>query len=161
MYEDDLWYRRFTKVVEDHKSAFSEKQVKRYQLTLLLRIAGRVKDFSDQCETCRSYQRTLTRLKEEMPELPGSRAQRQYQAQQLREMGEHFVNAHNLAPPGYYMRKWLIYGLIAGAALGVILGMVILGSALYLPAGAAIGVLVGGMIGNVMDGNVKQGHRLI
>jgi hypothetical protein len=129
MYKDDQWYQAWAEAVEIHQEEFTPKQNRRYQIDLMTRIARRVRDHSERCERCRSYQHTLTRLEEEMQELPDSKAQRQWQRQKLREIGQHYVAQHNLAPPGYYTRQGLKYGLLSGAALGVLVGLIVLGIA--------------------------------
>lgn len=161
MYKDDQWYLAWAEAVEVHQEAFTAKQNRRFQIDLMMRIARRVRDYSDRCETCRDYQHTLTRLEEEMQELPDSKAQRQWQRQKLREIGQHYVAHHNLAPPGHYTRQGLKYGLLIGAALGVLVGLIVLGDALYLPAFTALGVLGGLMFGSGQDANVKSNHRQI
>ena len=120
MYKDDLWYNKLTRAIEERKSEFSDKQIAKYQIDLLLHLARRIKDYSEKSETCRSYQHTLTRLEEEMGELPESKAQRQYQKEKLREIAEYFVKHHRLAPPKYYAKKWALHGVIAGAVVGLV-----------------------------------------
>ena len=110
MYKDDIWYRKLEQAVDEHRPDFTEKQRKKFAIDFMMRIARRVKDFSDSCETCRSCQHTLTRMEEEFLELPGSKAQRQYQRKQLQLMAEHFASEHRLAPPRFYLLKYLRYG---------------------------------------------------
>lgn len=161
MYKDDQWYQAWAEAVEIRQEEFTAKQNQRYQIDLMMRIARRVRDHSDRCERCREYQHTLTRLEEELQELPDSKAQRQWQRQKLNKIGQHYVEQHNLAPPGYYTRQGLKYGLLIGAALGVLVGLIVLGNALYLPAFTALGVLGGLMFGSGQDANVKRNHRQI
>ena len=120
MYKDDIWYRKLCQAVEEHRPDFTEKQVKQFAIDYMLRIAQRVRDYSDSCEVCRSFQHTLTRLEEQFQELPDSKAQRQYQKKQLQEMAEHFVGAHRLAPSRYYLIKYLRFGLTIGMVAGSI-----------------------------------------
>jgi hypothetical protein len=161
MYKDDLWYRHFSEDVEEHLPDFTEKQQRKYKIELLLHTAKRVRDFSDGCGTCRGFQHTLTRLEEEIQELPDSKAQRQYQVEQLRRMAEHFVREHRLAPPNYYTRKYATYGLVAGLLGGFVIGVLILGNFLYLPAGLMLGLAGGMMYGVAEDATVENEHRRI
>ncbi len=161
MYKDDLWYRKLVRDIEEHRSDFTEKQWRRCQVEFMLRVALRVKDSSDACETCRGFQHTLTRLEEELQELPESKAQRHYQFQQLRLMGEHFVRAHRLVPPQYYMRLGANYGLSAGLLLGIAVGFLVLNNGLYLPLGAVVGMALGGLYGSTEDTRANRERRLI
>lgn len=161
MYKDDLWYRKLTRDIEEHRADFIDKQWRAYQIDLMLRIALRVKEASDACETCRGFQHTLNRMEEEFPELPESKAQRHYQAQQLRLMAEHFVKTHRLSPPKYYTRLCTNYGIVAGLLLGIVVGLLMLNNGLYLLLGALLGGIFGVAYGVSEDASVKRNHRLI
>jgi hypothetical protein len=161
MYKDDLWYRKLTRDIEQHRADFTDKQLRAYQIDLMLRIAQRVKEASDACETCRNFQRALSRLEEEFSELPDSKAQRHYQKQQLRLMAEHFVKAHRLAPAQYYIHLYANYGFIVGLLLGIIVGLLMLNNGLYLPLGAVAGLILGVALGSSVDARVKREQRML
>ncbi|MGC9468119.1 MAG: DUF456 domain-containing protein [Anaerolineae bacterium] len=160
MYRDEIWYRKLEQLIDDRRDGFTDKQWTKYRIDQLLRVANRVREFSQDCETCQSYQHTLTRLEEELQELPDSKAQRQYQKEQLQEMGEHFVSEHNLAPRQFFMRKWLKYGIIGGLVVGFA-ALVIVGNLLLLPAGALVGAGLGAFYGMTQDQKFEREHRLI
>ncbi len=160
MYKDEMWYRKLARNIEESRPNFTDKQQRAYQIDLMLRGALRVKETSDTRETCRSFQHTLNRMGEEFPELPGSKAQRQYQAQQLRLMTGHFVKAHQFAPPGYYTRLYAGYGLVAGLLLGVVVGL-FLNNGLYLLLAVIAGVGMGAAYGASEDASVKRNRRAL
>lgn len=161
MYKDELWYRQLIREIEVHQSNFTAKQLRAYQVNFMLRIALRIKDYSDACETCRDFQRTLSRMEEELPELLNSKAQRHYQAQQLRLITDHFVRAHRLAPPYYYTRLYVNYGLVVGLFLGIVVGLLALNNGIYLPLGLVAGVILGAAYGSCMDARVKRQQRVL
>lgn len=161
MYKDELWYRQLTRDIEEHCLDFTEKQVHAYQVDLLLRLALRIKEAADACETCRSFQSILSRLAEELPQLPASKAQCHYQAQQLRLIVEHFVKAHRLAPAHYYGRLYANYGFITGLLLGIAVGLLVLNNGLYLPVASVAGFGLGGLLGHSVDARVKHEQRII
>ena len=161
MYKDDIWYRKIAQEIESHEEDLTDKQWSKYKIDQLLRIADRVRQTSEACETCRGFQYTITRLEEELQELPESKAQRQWQAEKLHEMGKHFVQAHDLAPPHYFLRKWLKIGLVAGLVLGLFAALFVTGNLISLPLGGIVGGLLGGIYGWGQDSQLKQKHRLI
>jgi len=161
MYKDELWYRQLIRDIEAHQSDFTEKQLHAYQIDLLLRLALRIKETSDACETCRSFQSLLSRLAEELPQLPGSKAQRRSQIQQLRIIVEHFVKAHRLAPAQYYTHLYANYGFITGLLLGIAVGLLMLNNGLYLPAAAVAGLVLGVLLGYSVDARVKREQRIL
>ena len=161
MYKDELWYRQLIRDIEVHRSDFTDRQLHAYQIDLMLRLALQIKEASDACETCRSFQSVLSRLEEELPELPGSKAQCHHQVQQLRLIVEHFVKAHRLAPAHYYTRLHANYGFIVGLLLGIVVGLLILNNGLYLPLSAVAGLILGVALGSSVDARVKREQRLI
>jgi hypothetical protein len=161
MYKDELWYRQLIRDIEAHRLDFTDKQLRTYQIDLMLRIALRVKESSDACETCRSFQQTLSRMEEEFPDLPGSKAQCHYQIQQLRLMTEHFVKAHRLAPAQYYARLYANYGFVVGLLFGIAVGLLVLNNGLYLPVASVAGLILGATSGGIADARVKREQRVI
>ena len=161
MYRDELWYRQLIRDLETHQLGFSDKQLRAYQIDLMLRIALRVKELSDTCELCRDFQRILSRMEEEFPELPGSKAQRHYQIRQLRLMTEHFVKAHRLAPPQYYTRLYANYGFVLGLLFGIAVGLLALNNGLYVPVASVAGLTLGTTLGWIVDTRVKREQRVL
>jgi hypothetical protein len=160
MYKDEIWYRKLEEALDEHRDDFSDKQWDKYRIDLLLKVANRVRTFSDDCETCRSYQHRLTRLEEEIQELPDSKAQRQYQREQLYGMAQHFVAEHQLAPPGFFLRKYLRVGLIAGAVLGFA-AMLAIGNLLIFPLGILLGGGMAALYGWTEDQRYERKHQRI
>lgn len=160
MYKDELWYRELERAVEQHRDLFTDKQWSRYRIDYLLRVANRVREFSEACETCKAYQHILTRLEEELQELPDSKAQRQYQTEQLWTISAHFVAEHRLAPPRFFLISWLRYGVYAGLAIGFVT-MLIVGSLLLLPVTVLAFAGIGAISGWVMDQKFVREQRLI
>ena len=160
MYRDEIWYRKLERAIGERRDGFTDKQWQKFQIDHLLKIANRVREFSDGCEICKGYQHILNRLEEEFRELPDSKAQRQYQIEQLALMDTHFVAAHRLAPPRYFLRKRLRIGLVGGAIAGVI-AMVVLGDFLLLPACWAVGAVGAALRGVSEDQQHEREHRRI
>lgn len=161
MYKDELWYQQLIRDIEERCLDFSEKQQHVYQVDLMLRLALRIKEASDACETCRGFQSILSRLAEELPQLPGSKAQRHYQAQQLRIIIEHFVKAHRLAPARYYTHLYANYGFVVGLLLGIAVGLLMLNNGVYLPVAAVAGLVLGALLGYSADARVKHDQRIL
>jgi hypothetical protein len=160
MYKDEIWYRRFEQSVQNRRDSFTDKQWIKLDLDYLLKVANRVREFSENCETCRGYQQTLTRLEEELQELPNSKAQRQYQAGQLDEIGRHFVAEHRLAPPRFFFKRWLKHGLFAGIGIGF-LAMLVVGYLLLLPLGIVVVTGMGALYGYSEDQKHARERRVI
>jgi len=160
MYKDEIWYRKLEQALDERRDAFTDKEWGKYNIEGLRKVANRVRQFSESCPTCTGYQHTLTRLEEELQELPDSKAQRQYQAEQLKEMGAHFVQEHELAPPKWFFRKYLRLGLIAGSIIGF-LAMLVVGNLLLFPLGLAVGAGAMALYGRSEDAKIEREHRLI
>lgn len=160
MYKDEIWYRKFEMAVNEHKDDFSQKQWEKYHIESLLHLAKRIKDASDTCETCQEYQHTLTRLEEEILELPGSKAQRQYMLDQFVDIGRHFMDVHDLVPKQYYTRTWLRRGLWIGGLAGIVL-LLFTGDFQYFFLAWIIVAGSAAAYGYAEDDKVKREHRIL
>jgi hypothetical protein len=161
MYKDEMWYRNWSRAIDAHKDDLTDKQWKKYNIAYMLKLGRRVKDFSDKCKTCRDYQHPLTRLEEELQELPESKAQRQYQAKILGEMTNHMVKNHRIAPPNYHVKKMLRYGLVLGFVVGIIVALFVTGNLLHIPLGIILGVVLAEFYGYAEDNRIKQEKRIL
>ena len=62
MYKDEMWYRSWSRAVDEHKEELTINNGKNIILTTMLKLGHRAKDFADSCKTCRGFQHPLTRL---------------------------------------------------------------------------------------------------
>ncbi len=161
MYKDEMWYRSWSRAVDEHKEELTTKQWEKYNIDTMLKLGHRAKDFADSCQTCRGFQHPLTRLEEEMRELPGSKAQRQYQAKYLATITEHMVKEHRIAPPNYHMNKMLKSGLVIGVVIGFIVTFFVTGNLFHFPIAVVLGVILAELYGFAEDNRIKQEHRLL
>lgn len=161
MYKDEMWYRNWSRAVEEHKADMTDKQWTKYNIKFMLSIGKRIKDFSDGCQACRDYQHILTRLEEELQELPSSKAQRQYQSKMLNEITDHMVKHHRIAPPHYFTRKMLKYGIYIGIIVGLGVTIFVTGNVLHIPIAILLGILLAVIYGYAEDNRIKQEHRLL
>ena len=160
MYKDEIWYRKFEQAIEQRRDLFSDKQWTKFHMDYLLKVANRVRELSDSCQTCRGYQHTLTRLEEEVQELPGSKAQRQHQTTQLRQMLRHFVEEHQLAPPQFFLRRWTRYGVFAGFGVGVV-AVLVVGQPVLFPVAILFTTASAALYGYTEDQKVARERRLV
>ena len=161
MYKDEMWYRNWSRAVEEHKENMTDKQWVKYNIKYMLSVGKRVKDFSEGCQTCRGYQHSLTRLEEELQELPDSKAQRQYQNKMLAEMTEHMVKHHRIAPPNYFTRKMLKYGIYLGLVVGLGVTLFVTRNFLHIPIAITLGIALALAYGYAEDNRIKHEHRLL
>ena len=161
MYKDEMWYRNWTRAIDEHKDDITDKQWKKFNINYMLKVGKRIKGFSDNCKTCRDFQHTLTRLEEEMRELPGSKAQRQYQTKMLGVITDHMVKHHRIAPPKYHLLKMLKYGVIAGFVIGTFVALFVTFNLLHIPLGILLGISLAAAYGFAEDSRIQQEHRLL
>jgi hypothetical protein len=161
MYKDEMWFRNWSRAVDEHKDDMTSKQWEKFHIKYMLRLGQRIKDFSDGCKTCREYQHPLTRLEEELQELPGSKAQRQYQTQVLNTITDHMVKEHRIAPSNYYLKKMLKYGIVVGLVIGIIVTFFVTRNLLHLPVAIILGAALSELYGYAEDNRIKQEHRIL
>ncbi|MFC1942853.1 hypothetical protein ACFLWU_06545, partial [Chloroflexota bacterium] len=60
------WYNRIVTEIGQYQTTLNAKDAKKYKLDLLLRIAGRINEFSDICGECQMMQQEISILVQEM-----------------------------------------------------------------------------------------------
>ncbi|MFC1962222.1 hypothetical protein ACFLWN_04180 [Chloroflexota bacterium] len=159
MKSESRWYRDITRMISTYQDALSEKEAKKLKLDLVLKIVGRVDQFSDTCGECQLIQQEMKSLVGGLgnfTQFPGREARRQYH----RSVGnflKHLQKEHKLVRPGYYMGIWSGIGFGFGAAIGVALEQLGLSAGI----GTVLGIMLGLVIGRYLDKKAKQEDRVI
>ncbi len=154
------WHDDTAKIINSYRDSFSKKEVKKYKLDLLLRIARRVVEFSDECGRCQLFQQEITRLTGDLSNsvqisalVPVPKATRRRYFKSIKNMVKHFQSHHQLVTKGHYVGLWSAIGSGVGVALGTGAGNFGIG----MPIGIALGVAVGGSL----DNKAKKEDRVI
>ena len=149
------WYNRIVKELSPYKDSLDKKDYKKYKLDLLLRLAGRVEDFSSHCSECQTFQGEIARLVQELSlliQMPNKQSRRGYN-KAINGMVKHLQKTHKLVSKGQYMGIGLAIGVGIGTAIGV---------ALDNPGiGPAIGTAIGVAIGSYLDKKAQKEGKVI
>ena len=149
------WYDRVAREIHLYRDSLSKKEIKKYKLDLLLRVASRVADFSPTCGECQLLQQDITRLVQDLGNLVQipDKEQRKSYFNMIKSIIKHLQKQHKLVTEGQYMGIGVVIGVGIGAALG---------AALDSPgAGTGIGTVIGILIGNYLDKKAKKEGRVI
>jgi len=148
------WHDDTAKVINSFKETFSKKEAKKYKLDLLLRVAGRVADFSAECGRCQIFQQDITQLIQDLGNvsLLAKEARRGY-GRTIKNIVKHLQHEHKLVTRGQNVGLWISIGTGIGVAIGA--GMDSVGGG--IPIGIAIGVVIGGYL----DSKAKKEGRVI
>jgi len=150
-----VWYDKIVKEINLHKDTLSKKESKKYKLDLLLRVAGRVDDFSSYCGECQVSQPEITQLTQDLGNLVqmSDKERRKSYLKTINNIVKHLQKQHKLVSEGHYIG--------IGMAIGVGIGTAI-GAALDNPGiGAPIGTAIGIAIGSYLDKKAKKEGRVI
>ena len=150
------WYNHTIKGLNLRKDTLSKKDVKKYRLDLLLRVAKRVDDFSSYCGECEAFKGEITGLIGELGtlvQLSDNKERRRSYSQTINGMVKHLQRTHRLVSSRQNMGIWVAMG--AGVGTGI-------GAALDNPGvGTAIGVAIGAAVGSYLDKKAKQEGKVI
>jgi len=152
------WYNDVAKIIDSYQVSLSQKEQKKYKLDLLLRLAGRVEEFSSGCGQCQVYQQEITEFARglgnlvQMPKQVIDKESKRYK-KTLNTVTKHLQKQHKLVTKGYYMGICMAIGSGVGVALSAGLDKAGVG----MPIGIAVGVA----IGSALDARAKKEGRVI
>ena len=149
------WYNRVSREILQHKDSLNQKDVKKYKLDLLLRVAGRVDDLSSMCGQCQLFRQEITTLTQELGnlvQLPSKEGRKSY-LKMIDTIIKHLKKEHKLVTEGYYKN----IGMAVGGGIGAVLGAVLDNAGIGAPSGIAIGLA----IGSYLDKKAQKEGRVI
>jgi hypothetical protein len=148
------WFEDTEKMLDSAQASLTPKMAKKLKLDLLRRVARRLAEFSDECGQCQVFQQDVTRLVQEIGNLPlMTKESRRAYSKKIKLIVRHLQHHHKLIPDGHYLGIGLAIGSGIGVALGVALGTA--------GAGMPIGFGVGFAIGKWLDTKAKNEGRVI
>jgi hypothetical protein len=153
------WYNRIVKELNLYPDTLSKKDIKKYKLDLLLRVAKRVDDFASYCGECQNFRQEITRLVQELSlltQMPSKEGIKNH-VKVVDSLVNHLKKVHKLVDKGHYRGM----GIGIGTAIGVALGGAI-GAALDNPGiGTIVGIGIGFAIGGYLDKKAEKEGRVI
>jgi len=153
------WYNRIASEISQYTVPSGRKDVKKYKLDFLLRVARRVDDFSQTCDECRTHQKEIEGLVQELDFLiqrPDRQQHRKYK-KNVFNITEHLKKVHKLVDKGHYMGMGIGIGMAIGAGIGAALGAVLDSPGI----GTGIGVGLGLAVGAYLDRKAREEGRVI
>ncbi|MFC1908349.1 hypothetical protein ACFLXD_00515 [Chloroflexota bacterium] len=149
------WYDGIAKQINQLKVTLSEKDYKKYKLSLLLCVAERIAEFSPECGQCQIFQQDISTLTQDVGNFiqVADKDKRKAHLKTINRMISHLRKQHKLVTNGYYMG----IGIAIGSAIGIALGTAIDGVGSGIPIGVGIGV----GIGAALDAKAKKEDRVI
>ncbi|MFC1870530.1 hypothetical protein ACFLYE_04615 [Chloroflexota bacterium] len=149
------WYDGIAKQVNQLKDTLSEKDYKKYKLSLLLCVAERIAEFSPECGECQIFQQDISTLTQDAGNIIqiADKDKRKAHLKTINRIISHLRKQHKLVTEGYYMG----IGMVFGSGIGVALGAAMDGVGPGIPLGVGIGMA----IGVALDAKAKKEDRVI
>lgn len=153
------WYNRIASEISQYTISPGNKEVKKYKLDRLLRVARRVDDFSQTCSDCQMHRNEIEGYVKEMGLLiqsPDKEQLKKYN-KTIYEIIEHLKKVHNLVDKGHYVGIGIGIGMALGAGIGAALGVAFDNPSI----GTGIGVVLGAVVGAYLDRKAREEGRVI
>ncbi len=151
----NAWYDKIAGEIALHQQNLSKKEVKKYKLDLLQRVAKRLAEFSDECGQCQLFQPEITTLVQDLGNLvqmPDKQRRKNYR-KKINNIVKHLQSEHKLITQGQNVGLWISIGTAIGVAIGAGMGS--------LGGGIPIGIGIGTAIGIALDAKAKKEGRVI
>jgi hypothetical protein len=150
----DGWLNNILESFAAYKQTLSKKDIKKYKLDFLTRVAKRIADLSKECGECQKFQSDVTKLAQDLGGLvQSSKEEKKNYDRKIKEITSHLQKKHKLVAEGTYVG----FGIAVGPAIGVALGSG-MGN---VGAGIGIGVGIGVAIGSALEAKAKKDGKII
>jgi len=150
----DSWLNNTLESFAAYKQTLSNKEVKKYKLNYLARVAKRIADLSKECRECQKFQGDISKLAQDLGGLvQSSKEEKKNYDRKIKEITSHLQKKHKLIAEGTYVGFGIAVGLALGVALGSGMGNV--------GAGIGIGIGIGLAIGSALEAKAKKDGKII
>ena len=151
---DSVWYRDVSARIDTITAGMDKRQIKRYKLDLLPRLAARIDNFATFCPECQPYRQEISELLEVAANPTAiPKAEFKEYTDKVNAITKHLQKTHKLVTQGYYMSLASSIGPGLGFGIGAFTD--------NTGAGIGIGVALGTGIGWLLDRKAKREGRVI
>jgi hypothetical protein len=150
----ESWLNNTLESFAAYKQTLSNKDIKKYKLDYIARVAKRIADLSNECGDCQKYKAEILKLAQDLGGLvQSSKEEKKNYDRKIKEITSHLQKKHKLVAEGTYVG----FGIAVGPAIGVALGSG-MGN---VGAGIGIGIGIGLAIGSALEAKAKKDGKII
>ncbi len=150
----ESWLNNTLESFAAYKQTLSNKDIKKYKLDYIARVAKRIADLSNECGDCQKYKAEISKLVQDLGGLvQSSKEEKKNYDRKIKEITSHLQKKHKLVAEGTYVG----FGIAVGPAIGVALGSG-MGN---VGAGIGIGIGIGLAIGSALEAKAKKDGKII
>lgn len=148
------WLNNILETFAAYKQTFNKKDIKKFKLNFLARLAKRTADLSVECGECQKFKDDISKLAGDLGRLvQSSKEEKKNFDRKIKEITSHLQKKHKLFAEGTYVG----FGIALGPAIGVAIGSG-MGN---IGAGIGIGVGIGVAIGSALEAKAKKEGKII
>jgi hypothetical protein len=150
----ESWLNNTLESFAAYKQTLSNKDIKKYKLDYIARVAKRIADLSNECEDCQNYKAEISKLAQDLGGLvQSSKEEKKNHDRKIKKITSHLQKKHKLVAEGTYVG----FGIAVGPAIGIALGSG-MGN---VGAGIGIGIGIGLAIGSALEAKAKKDGKII
>ena len=95
----DNWLNNTLETIAAHKQSLSKKDVKKYKVDYLARVAKRIVDLSKECGECQQFQGDISKLAQDLGGLvQSSKEEKKKYDRKIKEVTSHLQKKHKRSP---------------------------------------------------------------
>jgi hypothetical protein len=137
------WYTSISRDLNSYRGTWNRKDIQKYKIDLLLRVAKRVDFFAVEEAECRDYKNEIGKMVTSLKSVPDiAKERRNYYLKSIDRMVNHLHKKHHLMSEGQNIGNFLSLGFMIGLLVGIFMGNGIIGLFVGAAAGAGIGYLL-------------------
>lgn len=158
------WAEEITEQLHTKMESINEKDFRFYRIAEFERMINRTHELSANCENCQAFKPEIETVIETINraiQTPG-RLRRNYD-RLIDCMAKHQRKDHKYFQPYYFTYSYSFFGMLAGSAVGLLSGFIILPEAIwyFILSGFVIGLLTARLGGSRKDKIVRANGKLL
>jgi hypothetical protein len=151
-----------SKRIDDLSKDFSLSKYNFLKISYLVRLVEDSSQYSTHCENCKANQKLLEKMVEELPFLDDIEHREAYE-KKFNHMRMHFHREHGYVAPYHFTSRYVVAGIIFGAAIASLLSFLAKGAVMLDPilAGITIGLMAGYFWGSYTEKKYRNSKKII
>ena len=156
----ESWLVKINQNINNQNEIISSKDLKFFNLKILLDLSRLTQRFSHNCETCKANKEIIMRMSTESSEKIDTIKGRNEITKNIDKITNHLRKKHKMYIQRYKLSIYSVFGLLIGLAVGLGVGYILQTYQFFILVGTSVGLLIGRIWGKIVERRLHKNKQL-
>ena len=156
----ESWLVKVSQNIEAENERIGEKDLKFFNLSILMDLARLTQKFSYKCEICAANKEIIVQMSQDSAEKVVTIKGRNEITKNIDNITTHLRKSHKMYIRRYMLSVYTIIGLVFGLVIGIGFGYYFHTYRFFILVGFAVGVLLGRILGKMKENKLYKNGQL-